>query len=152
MPFFADEDFSFLDTYRDRSDDEDESDNERSQMSSKKDDDFSFLDTYRGDRSDDEDQSDSDHSHSNSSSSMSEVEGNDEEECVYYTGADSLSYPKVRASIHDISMFRGYTTTDKKKNKDIPAGKKGVGDSGYSGEPNKIVTTRKGQSVEMKRW
>ena len=29
------------------------------------------------------------------------------------------SYPKVRASIHDISisMFRGYTTTDKKKNK-----------------------------------
>jgi len=45
MPFFADDDFSFLDTYRDRSDDEDESDNERSQMSSKKDDDFSFLDT-----------------------------------------------------------------------------------------------------------
>ena len=43
----TDEDFSFLDTYRDRSDDEDESDNERSQMSSKKDDDFSFLDTYR---------------------------------------------------------------------------------------------------------
>mmetsp|Transcript_9632 Transcript_9632/g.14697 ORF Transcript_9632/g.14697 Transcript_9632/m.14697 type:complete len:147 (-) Transcript_9632:503-943(-) len=69
------------------------------------------------------------------------------------------SYPKVRASIHDISMFRGYTTTDKKKNKidkdafiyHIPAGKKGVGESGYSGEPNKIVTTRKGQSVEMKR-
>jgi len=61
------------------------------------------------------------------------------------------SYPKVRASIHDISMFRGYTTKDKKKNKVIPAGKKGVGDYGYSGEPNKIVTTRKGQSVEMKR-
>ena len=48
------------------------------------------------------------------------------------------SYPKVRASIHDISMFRGYTTKDKKKNKvdkdafiyHIPAGKKGVGDSG----------------------
>ena len=45
MPFFADDDFSLLDTYRDRNDDEDESDNERSQMSSKKDDDFSFLDT-----------------------------------------------------------------------------------------------------------
>ena len=27
------------------------------------------------------------------------------------------SYPKVLASIHDISMFRGYTTKDKKKNK-----------------------------------
>jgi hypothetical protein len=57
-------------------------------------------------------------------------------------------------------MFRGYTTKDKKKNKvdkdafifRIPAGKKGVGDSGYSGEPNKIITTRKGQSKEMKRW
>mmetsp|Transcript_12008 Transcript_12008/g.19841 ORF Transcript_12008/g.19841 Transcript_12008/m.19841 type:complete len:438 (-) Transcript_12008:41-1354(-) len=66
----------------------------------------------------------------------------------------------LEASIHDISMFRGYTTKDKKKNKVdkdafinyVPAGKKGVGDSGYSGEPNKIVTTRKGQSVEMKRW
>ena len=48
------------------------------------------------------------------------------------------SYPKVLASIHDISMFRGYTTKDKKKNKvdkdafiyHIPAEKKGVGDSG----------------------
>jgi len=48
------------------------------------------------------------------------------------------SYPKVLASIHDISMFRGYTTKDKKKNKvdkdafiyHIPAGKKGVGDYG----------------------
>ena len=44
----------------------------------------------------------------------------------------------LEASIHDISMFRGYTTKDKKKNKvdkdafifRIPAGKKGVGDSG----------------------
>jgi len=66
----------------------------------------------------------------------------------------------LEASIHDISMFRGYTTKDKKKKKvdkdafisRIPAGKKGVGDSGYSGEPNKIITTRKGQSAEMKRW
>ncbi len=48
------------------------------------------------------------------------------------------SYPKVRASIHDISMFRGYTTKDKKKNKvdngafiyHIPSRKKGVGESG----------------------
>ena len=44
----------------------------------------------------------------------------------------------LEASIHDISMFRGYTTKDKKRNKvdkdafifRIPAGKKGVGDSG----------------------
>ena len=44
----------------------------------------------------------------------------------------------LEASIHDISMFRGYTTKDKKNNKvdknafisRIPAGKKGVGDSG----------------------
>eukprot|EP00984_Skeletonema_dohrnii_P026923 scaffold16330_cov88-Skeletonema_dohrnii-CCMP3373.AAC.1 len=57
-------------------------------------------------------------------------------------------------------MFRGCTTEQKKQKKidknafifHIPPGKKGVGDSGYSGEPSKIITTRKGQSVELKKW
>ena len=44
MPFFfVDDDFSFLDTYRDRSNGGDESENERSHVSSKKDFDFSFI-------------------------------------------------------------------------------------------------------------
>lgn len=66
----------------------------------------------------------------------------------------------LSASVHDISMFRGCTTEQKKQKKidknafifHIPPGKKGVGDSGYSGEPGKIITTRKGQSVELKKW
>ena len=87
------------------------------------------------------------------------------------------------ASVHDISMFRGQTTEDKKNNKvdkdafifHIPDGKKGVGDSGCkqyllficfcsilallsschtidSGEPGKLITTRKGQSAKLKKW
>ena len=87
--------FSFLGTYQeDRSDGEDESDNERSHMSSKKDFDFSFIGTYR-DRSDDE--SDSDHSHLNPSSSMSEEE--DEQECMCHTGADSFELPQSPAAV-----------------------------------------------------
>eukprot|EP00984_Skeletonema_dohrnii_P031746 scaffold24661_cov71-Skeletonema_dohrnii-CCMP3373.AAC.2 len=56
-------------------------------------------------------------------------------------------------------MFRGCTTEQKKQKKidknafifHIPPGKKGVGDSD-SGEPSKIITTRNGQSVELKKW
>mmetsp|Transcript_12004 Transcript_12004/g.24215 ORF Transcript_12004/g.24215 Transcript_12004/m.24215 type:complete len:178 (+) Transcript_12004:65-598(+) len=61
------------------------------------------------------------------------------------------------ASVHDISMFRGCTAEQKKQKKidknafifHIPLL---LGDSGYSGEPSKIITTRKGQSVELKKW
>ena len=43
MSFIADDGFSFLDTYRDRSNGGDEGENERSHVSSKKDFDFSFI-------------------------------------------------------------------------------------------------------------
>ena len=96
MSFIADDGFSFLDTYRDRSNGGDESENERSHVSSKKDFDFSFI-GYR-DRIDDEDESDSDHSHLIPSSSMSEEEGNDEQECMCHTGADSFELPQSPAA------------------------------------------------------
>jgi len=94
MSFIADDEFSFLDTYRDRSDGEDESENERSHMSL-----FSFLGTYQEDRSDGEDESDNERSQTSSSSSFSVLEGNDEQECMYYTDADSFELAQSPAAV-----------------------------------------------------
>lgn len=62
------------------------------------------------------------------------------------------------ASTHDITMFRG----GKEGNKDgwdqnslyfqIPKGKRCVGDSGYSGEPEKISVTRDDHPAELKKF
>jgi hypothetical protein len=60
------------------------------------------------------------------------------------------------ASQHDLTTFRG---GKKKDPKDPTAlqfklgpGQRGVGDSGYQGEPKKVTTTREGHSTELKKW
>lgn len=60
------------------------------------------------------------------------------------------------ASQHDLTTFRG---GKKQGPKDPTAlqfqlgpGQRGVGDSGYQGEPNKVTTTRDGHSTELKKW
>ena len=65
-------------------------------------------------------------------------------------------------SVHDITMFRGGKTDEKKdswdrgalyfKMEELGEGKKGVGDSGYAGEPNKIVTTKECHSRAFKEF
>jgi hypothetical protein len=63
------------------------------------------------------------------------------------------------ASRHDITVFRGGTVEEGKKNWNrnalyfkLDQGKKLIGDDGYSGEPEKITKTQKYHSVELKRF
>ena len=99
MSFIADDGFSFLDTYRDRSNGGDESENERSHVSCElKEGLWLFFHWLPRDRIDDEDESDSGHSHLIPSSSMSEEGGNDEQECMCHTGADSFELPQSPAA------------------------------------------------------
>jgi len=67
------------------------------------------------------------------------------------------------ASVHDITVFRGgkpdqgIESWDKdslyfKMEKVLGKGVKGVGDSGYGGEPNKIITTNEFHSDSMKEF
>jgi hypothetical protein len=62
------------------------------------------------------------------------------------------------ASTSDITEFRGGKRGEEEKwDKKalyfkIPSGKKGVGDSGYAGEPSKIVITRKEHSKAFKKF
>lgn len=57
------------------------------------------------------------------------------------------------ASKHDITIFRGLAgeTPEPGLISKIPPGKRGVGDSGYSGEPNKMSITHEGDSPEVKK-
>ena len=67
-----------------------------------------------------------------------------------------------QASVHDITMFRGGNeTTDKKdwdrnalywKMEELGEGKKGIGDGGYAGEPEKILVSKPGQSRELQEF
>jgi hypothetical protein len=56
------------------------------------------------------------------------------------------------ASTHDITMFRDEANPDHSLKEKIPTGKRGVGDSGYCGEPHKISTTRAGDTAEVKKF
>ena len=65
------------------------------------------------------------------------------------------------ASFHDITIFRGgkkgeEATWDQDalyfKMQELGQGKKGIGDSGYAGEPSKLVITRNEHSAEFKRF
>lgn len=74
----------------------------------------------------------------------------------------SIRGPK-EASMHDATLFRGGTTDQKKEDWDkeslyfkmekvLGKDKKGVGDSAYGGEPDKIITTNEFQSQELKKF
>ena len=65
--------------------------------------------------------------------------------------------------MHDITLFRGGKTDQNKATWDreslyfkmeevLGTGKKGVGDSGYGGEKEKIITTSEFQSQELKEF
>ena len=61
--------------------------------------------------------------------------------------------------MHDITVFRGGNKEDKKENWDqealyfkIKQGDRIVGDSGYEGEPSKIVVMRDEHSKEFKKF
>jgi hypothetical protein len=60
------------------------------------------------------------------------------------------------ASQHDITTFRGGKKNEPKDQNalffQIPDGKRGVGDSGYKGEPGKISITREGDSAAVKNF
>lgn len=63
------------------------------------------------------------------------------------------------ASFQNITVYRGGRNEDGRDNWDrnalyfhTPEGKRGVGDSGYSGEPKKLTVTRYHQSRELKEW
>ena len=63
------------------------------------------------------------------------------------------------ASHHDITTFRGGKKEDGIDKWDkralyfnIPDGKRGVGDSGYAGEPHKVTVAKYHQSRELKEW
>ena len=62
-------------------------------------------------------------------------------------------------SKHDITVFRGGDESTEVGNRDqgalyfqLGAGEKLVGDSGYKGEPERIVLTKDGQSSELKNF
>ena len=74
----------------------------------------------------------------------------------------SIRGPK-EASVHDMTVFRGGKADQKKEDWDkdslyllmekvLGKKKKGVGDSGYGGEPDKIITTNEFHSEEMKQF
>ena len=70
-----------------------------------------------------------------------------------------LKGPKPAGSKHDITIFRGGTKEQGKKNWDqnslyfkLPPGKKAVGDSGYGGEPEKITITKDQHSLGLKKF
>ena len=60
--------------------------------------------------------------------------------------------PPFPASVHDINIFRGGKADEDEEEWDkdslyflmekLGEGKKGVGDSGFAGEPDKIITTK----------
>jgi hypothetical protein len=67
------------------------------------------------------------------------------------------------ASAHDITIFRGGTTDEDEEEwdkdslyflmeKELGDGQKGVGDSGFAGEPDKIITTKDHHSKELKEF
>ena len=63
------------------------------------------------------------------------------------------------ASVNDLTIFRGGNAEEPKENWDpnslywkTPPGKKGIGDSGYQGEPTKMVCTRESHSKEFKKF
>jgi hypothetical protein len=63
------------------------------------------------------------------------------------------------ASKHDMTIFRGGTTKEKKANWEknslyfkIPEGKRAIGDSGYAGEPEKIAISLPGHSPATKKF
>lgn len=72
---------------------------------------------------------------------------------------NSGPYP---ASVHDINIFRGGKSDQDKKDweqdslyfrmDELGQGKKGVGDSGFAGEPDKVVTTKTYQSKDFKEF
>ncbi|KAL3936902.1 MAG: hypothetical protein SGARI_002359 [Bacillariaceae sp.] len=61
------------------------------------------------------------------------------------------------ASVHDIKMFRGEEGDPNNKPEEslkamIPDDMKGIGDSGYKGEPQKMSTTKPRDSKEVKKF
>ena len=55
------------------------------------------------------------------------------------------------ASRHDITTFRGVNDDGEALIDKIPAGMKGIGDSGYRGEPGKMSTTQPGDDPDVKK-
>lgn len=67
--------------------------------------------------------------------------------------------PEPAGSKHDITHFRGGTKEQGKDKWDknslyfkLPPGKRGVGDSGYGGEPDKVTVTKAQHSREFKKF
>ena len=67
--------------------------------------------------------------------------------------------PIPAGSKHDITIFRGGTKEQPKDNWDqnamyfkLPPGKKAVGDSGYTGEPEKVVPSRAQHSSQLRKF
>jgi hypothetical protein len=66
------------------------------------------------------------------------------------------------ASVHDITIFRGGPAEEKEdtwdKNslhfatKNLGGGAKGIGDDGYKGEPDTVLTWQQGQSKELREF
>ena len=65
------------------------------------------------------------------------------------------------ASVHDITIFRGEKPDQEKedwdqsalyfKMQELGGGKKAIGDSGYAGEPDLVITKKRGQSADYKK-
>ena len=70
--------------------------------------------------------------------------------------------PSFPASVHDINIFRGGKANEDEEEWDkdslyflmekLGEGKKGVGDSGFAGEPDKIITTKDYHSKDLKEF
>ena len=78
--------------------------------------------------------------------------------CLWRLAIVSVRGPRC-ASTSDIGMFRGGKADESKDMWDRSAlywqlldGKKAIADSGYEGEPHKIVTSGKGQSRELEEF
>jgi hypothetical protein len=56
------------------------------------------------------------------------------------------------ASRHDITTFRGTNDEGEALINKIPAGKKGIGDSGYKGEATKMSVTQRGDDEDVKKF
>lgn len=56
------------------------------------------------------------------------------------------------ASTHDVTIFRGVDDPQNSLKQKILPGQRGIADSGYQGEPEKISITRPGDSTEVKQF
>jgi hypothetical protein len=56
------------------------------------------------------------------------------------------------ASTHDVTIFRDEDNPDNSLKQFIGEQQRAIGDSGYSGEPNKVSITRPGDSAEVKKF